>query len=404
VVPFPPNIEHLVDAMYPPARQALALEVSAIGRRLFWIGSALQLAILAALYYSGATSRLRARVERALTRNAAPTRLSRFLTAATVIGAVLIVSSLLMLPLTWYDSFALLHRYDLSRETPADWFHDWAVSLALGLAIAVSCGALFFRLVQRFERAWPLIAAAIAVPLILLSSVVLPVLIEPLFNTYTPLPPSPLTDSILDLAARHGVHATSVYVFDLSKQETSANAFVSGIGPVERIALSDTLLKTFAPDEALYVTAHELGHYVHSDLWRGAFYSWVGVLAAIAFVYFVAGPIARRSPTLKQGLADPAVTPLLLGLLLLFGLALQPLGNALSRQIEHNADAFAAANTHLGTAGVRAFARLGSQGLSTLHPSPLVVWYFYTHPPLDERIDYAARQAGLATGSRGARN
>ena len=100
----------------------------------------------------------------------------------------------------------------------------------------------------------------------------------------------------------------------------------------------------------------------------------------------------RRSP---RGLSDPATAPLILALLLVFGLLTQPAANALSRQIEHNADAFAAANTHLGTAGVRAFARIGSQALSTLHPSPLVVWYFYTHPPLDERIWFAAHEAGL---------
>ena len=254
-------------------------------------------------------------------------------------------------------------------------------------------------MLHRFDRAWPAIAAVLAIPIVLASAVILPVFIEPLFNTYTPLPPSTLTKSILDLAQQHGVHASSVYVFDLSKQETSANAFVSGIGSVERIALSDTLLKTFKPDEALYVTAHELGHYVHADLWRGALYEWLGALVMIAFLYVVAGAIVKRTPSLARGLSDPAVTPLLFGLLLLFGLAAEPVGNALSRQIEHNADVFAAANTHLGTAGVRAFARLGSQGLSTLHPDPLVVWYFYTHPPLDERIDYAAAHAGL-TGDR----
>jgi STE24 endopeptidase len=152
------------------------------------------------------------------------------------------------------------------------------------------------------------------------------------------------------------------------------------------------------------VTAHELGHYVHGDLWRGTFYAWVGALAAIAFIAFVAAPVARRWPRLSNGLSDPASTPLLLALLLLFALALQPVGNALSRQIEHNADVFAAANTHLGSAGVRAFARLGSQSLSPMHPRRAVVWYFYTHPPLDERIEYAAEQAGLSTGTGSSQN
>ncbi|MBV8221847.1 MAG: M48 family metallopeptidase [Candidatus Eremiobacteraeota bacterium] len=387
VVPFPPGIEHLVDTLYPPARQALALEVASEGRRLFWIGTALQLAIYAALYFSGVSAALRSRVEGWTKRP--------FVVPLVVVSAVLLVSPVLMLPFTWYSSYVFEHHYGLSQESVSDWFYDWAVGAALSVGIGAGIGTLFFRLVQRRERVWPLIAAGLAIPLILTGSILLPVVVEPLFNTYTPLPSSPLTRSILDLAAQHGVHASNVYVFNLSKQETSANAFVSGIGPSERIALSDTLLRTFKPDETLYVTAHELGHYVHGDLWRGAFYGWVGVLIAIAFLYYVGAPVARRWPAWSRGLSDPAALPLLLASLALFGIALQPIGNALSRQIEHNADAFAAANTHLGTAGVRAFARLGSQGLAPLHPSPAIVWYFYTHPPLDERIDYAARQAGL---------
>lgn len=387
MTPLPPDIQHLVDALYPPARQALALQVASQGRTLFWIGSLLQLAIFSALYLTGATAWLRDVLERRIRQ--------RFLVAALLVIAVIVATSIVMLPITWYESYTFLHRYDLSRETPADWFHDWAVALALGAGIAAPCATLFFALVRRFERTWPFVTAVVAAPVILISTVVLPLFIEPLFNTYTPLPPSPLTRSILDLAAQHGVHASAVYVFDLSKQETAANAFVSGLGASERIALSDTLLKTFAPDEALYVTAHELGHYVHGDLWRGAWYAWLGSLAVIAVVYFAGGAFVRLTPGRARGLSDPAVTPALLALLLVFGLLAQPAANALSRQIEHNADAFAAANTHLGTAGVRAFARIGSQSLSTMHPNPLVVWYFYTHPPLDERIWYAAREAGL---------
>lgn len=384
---LPPDIQHLVDSLYPPARQALALQVASQGRTLFWIGSFLQLAVFAALYFTGASAWLRDVLERRIRKP--------MLVSALLIIAVIVASSIITLPFSWYDSYVFLHRYDLSRETPADWFHDWAVALALGSGIAALCGALFFGLVRRFERAWPFIAAVLAAPLILVSTVVVPVFVEPLFNTYAPLPATPLTKSILDLAARHGVHASAVYVFNLSKQETAANAFVSGLGSSERIALSDTLLRTFQPDEVLYITAHELGHYVHGDLWRGAWYAWLGSLAIIAVVYFVGGVLVRRTPARARGQSDPATTPLLLAVLLVFGLLAQPAGSALSRQIEHNADVFAASNTRLGTAGVRAFARLGSQALSTMHPDPLVVWYFYSHPPLDERIWYAAHEAGL---------
>jgi STE24 endopeptidase len=387
-LPLPPHVAQLVDALYPPARQALAYEVAAIGRRVFWLGATLQLAALLAIYYSGAATALRSWLDRIIPRP--------FWSACALIVVIGCAVALVMLPLTWYDSYTILHRYDLSRESPALWFHDWAVALALGVGISALGGAGFFRVVRRWPRAWPLVAGVLAAPIVLVATVLLPVVIEPLFNQYTPLPQSALTDSILELAAAHGVKAASVYEFDLSKQSTSANAFVSGLGGTDRIALSDNLLASFKPDEILYVTAHELGHYVHRDLWRGALYSWLGALVAIAFLWLTAGALIKASPARASGLSDPAAAPLLMALLLVFALATEPIANALSRQIEHNADVFAAANTHLGEAGVRAFARLGSQGLSSMHPAPLVVWYFYTHPPLDERIWYAAHEAGLS--------
>ena len=387
MAPFPPNVEHLVNALYPPDRQALGLEVATIGRRLYWIGAALQLAILVALAYSGATVRVRDWLATHLRR--------RFLAVFALVALVVVASAVLMLPFTWYDSYVILHRYGLSREPPALWFHDWAVALGLGAIITALAGTFYYWIVRRFASAWPIVAAMFAAPVVMISTVILPVIVEPLFNEYKALPPSPLTKSILALAAQHGVRADAVYEFDLSKQSTASNAFVSGLGRTERIALSDNLLTSFKPDEALYVTAHELGHYVHRDLWRGALYGWLGALAAIACVWLVGSATARRARGPAFALADPAGAPLLLALLLLFGIVTAPAANAISRAIEHNADAFAAENTQLGTAGVRAFSRLGSQALSPLHPPPLVVWYFYTHPPLDERIMYAARQAGL---------
>lgn len=384
---FAPNIDSIVNSLYPPVRQALALEVASIDRRLFWLGAAVQLVIFAWLYYSGASAALRAWLEQRVRR--------RFLVSALLVTIVIVASAIVTLPLTWYGSFTIPHRYDLSRESPALWLHDWALELVLTIIVVVPLGALFFSVVRRAPRTWPLIAAAAAAPLVLVASVILPVFIEPLFNEFKPLPPSPLTNSILQLAAAHGVHASRVYVYDFSKQSTVAQAYVSGIGGSERIALSDTLLTQFKPDEALYVTAHELGHYVHRDLWWGTLYAWLGACLTIAFVY-LAGPwLVRRSSARATSVDDPAATPLIFALLLAFALLTQPIVNAISRQIEHNADAFAAANTHLGDAGVRAFARLGSEALAPLHPPPLVVWYFYTHPPLDERIRFAAEQAGL---------
>lgn len=119
------------------------------------------------------------------------------------------------------------------------------------------------------------------------------------------------------------------------------------------------------------------------------------MLCAIAIVATLGAVLVARRPDLARGLADPAALPLLAALLAAVSLAAQPLANGISRRIEHDADAFAAAHVPASDAGVRALARLASKGLSLVHPEPAAVWYFYTHPPVDERIVFAARSAGL---------
>ena len=229
-------------------------------------------------------------------------------------------------------------------------------------------------------------------PLIFFGSAVYPLWIAPLFNAFTPLPPSPLTRSILELARAQGLNASVVYQYDMSTQTNEADAYVAGLGKTERIAVGDTLLRGMRPDEVLYVMAHEMGHYKLGHLWRGTLEGWAGAAVAIVWIAAAGSMLLRRFPGRSRSLADPAAVPLMAALLIVFQVVTAPVANALSRQIEHAADAFAAAHTDLGQTGVRAFARLANQDLSVLHPSRLNVWYFYTHPPTDERIMFAAQQ------------
>jgi len=122
-------------------------------------------------------------------------------------------------------------------------------------------------------------------------------------------------------------------------------------------------------------------------------------VAAICWVW-LAGLWLRRDAGRCRSLADPAAVPVILAMLVLFQLITAPVQNALSRNIEQAADAFAADHTRLGAAGVRAFAHLASQDLQVLHPSRAAVWYFYTHPPTDQRIAFAAAHAGMLSPAR----
>jgi STE24 endopeptidase len=383
VIPLAPDVERIVDAIYPPQRQAIAVALSSLGIKVFIAASALELALLLGFFYSGAAAALRDAIGR---------RLKNPLAATASFAAVAYAGlALLMLPLDWYGGYTIPHAFGLSRESPATWLHDWALADLLTLIVVVLAAAAFGTAVRRLGRAWPIAAVAVMAPLIVFGNAIFPSYIAPLFNTYTRMPSSPLTASILALAAREGIDASAVYEYDISLQSTESDAFVSGLGPTARIAVGDNLIKDFRPDEVLYVIAHEMGHYKLLHIWWGSLYAWLGSIVAIALVA-LAGPAvigAVRSFQIR-GLDDPAALPSLAALLLVFAIVVQPVANAISRHIEHAADAFAASQTNLGDAGIRAFARLGADDLSVLHPQPFVVWYFSTHPPIDERIEYAA--------------
>jgi len=387
MTPLSPDVQRILDAIYSPQRQAVAAQLSSLEINIFFVYSVLQLALLFGFYYSGAAARLRAALERRLKR---PLAVMAAFVAISYVGLAVI-----LLPLHWYSSFTVPHAYGLSLETPATWFHDWAVGDLVNLGVLLLLALPFGPAVRRFGARWPVVAAAVAAPLIVFGNAIFPAYVAPLFNRYVPMPPSPLTQSILALAADQGIDASAVYEYDMSRQTTVGNAYVSGLGPTARIAVGDNLLKDLKPDEVLYVVAHEMGHYKLHHIWWGSLYGWLGAIAAITFLAWIGGmAVARSAPRLARGVDDPAAIPLLAALLLCFALATEPIANGLSRQIEHAADVFAAQHTDLGDAGIRAFARLGSEGLSVVHPSTLVVWYFYTHPPLDERVEYAAEHKG----------
>jgi STE24 endopeptidase len=382
---LPPNIQQIVDQVYSPARQLIATQLAAITYPLYFIFVAFELAFLFWFYYSGISAQLRTALERRI-RNP-------LLTAMAFIAIAFVLLSVVLLPLSFYGSFIISHQYGLSAESASRWFRDWLVALVLSAVVVSVVGALLLRAIARW-RTWPMIAAIGAGVLLVFGSAIFPVFIAPLFNKYTPLPPSPLTRSILQLAASQGIKASVVYEYDMSVQTREVNAYVAGLGGTERIAVGDTLLASMPPDEVLYVMAHEMGHYKLGHLWLGTFETWLFVLVALALLATLGARLAGRGRYSRE-LADPAAVPLIAALLLIFEIVTMPAANLLSRNIEHAADVFAGQHTNLGATGVRAQARIASIDLSPLHPSPLAVWFFYTHPPTDQRIMDAARLAGI---------
>jgi STE24 endopeptidase len=386
LVSIPAAIQTIVDQVYPVPRQMLADQLAQTTHPLFFIFTAFELAFLLWFYYGGESARLRTSLEAKIK--------NPFVCAVVFLALAFAGLSVLMLPLSFYGSFVLSHEFGLSDEGVGRWLRDWAVALVLSALVVALVGAAFLRIVARF-RTWPLIAAAGAAVFLIFGNAIFPVFIAPLFNRYTPLPPSPLTRAILKLAASQGIQASVVYEFDMSAQTNEVNAYVSGLGRTERIAVGDTTLRSMAPDEVLFVMAHEMGHYKLGHLWILTGEAWALVVAGMLLVSAIGVRLAKRNPRLSRGLSDPAIAPLLAALVIAYEIVTMPAANAMSRNIEHAADTFAGEHADIGDVGVRAQARLASLDLSPLHPSPVWVWFFYTHPPSDQRIMDAARAAHL---------
>jgi Zn-dependent protease with chaperone function len=250
---------------------------------------------------------------------------------------------------------------------------------------------LVYTAIAKSPRRWWLWLALGTLPLVVAGTLIGPLVIDPVFNKFTPLRNQELKTRILDLAAKAGIPGRNVFEVNKSEQTKKYNAYVSGFGVSQRIVLWDTILEGMTEDEILYVMGHEMGHYKLGHIWRGiAFTSALSLL-----LFFLCGRIAGwgmarfgRSWGFTE-LHDVASLPLLYATLSLVVFLVQPLIHAHARNVETEADVYGLELTHDNDAAARAFVKLGSQNKSNPEPSVFVKYALYSHPPDAERLRLA---------------
>lgn len=296
------------------------------------------------------------------------------------------VYSILTLPLGYYSGFVLPHRFGQSNQSLNDWIIDRIKGLAIGGPLGLLMLEMLYLALRLTGDAWWLWAAGGLLLFNVILSNLAPVLIMPLFNKYVPLGDEhkELEERLLNLAKRANTKVRGVFKFDMSKRTKAANAALTGIGNTRRIILGDTLINEFTADEIETVLAHELGHHVHKDIpfliisgtlltTLGLFIASLALDSAVSYFSFTS-------------VADVAAFPALSLILGAYGLLVQPLENALSRWRENMADDYALSSTGKHEAFASAFTRLANQNLGEIDPEKWVVFMFYSHPPLGERI------------------
>ena len=288
------------------------------------------------------------------------------------------------LPIDFFQSFALERRYGLSTERFRHWLIDRGKSAGLGIVFTFAAAACVYLAIWRWPSWWwAAVTAGYAVVVVALTGLA-PVVLLPIFFTFKPLESPELRNRLLELSRRAGVAVSDACEWRVSDRTRKANAALAGLGRTRRIILSDTLVARYSDDEIEGVLAHELGHLVRHDLWSGMA---LHVLVAGLGLFVASRALARLAAPLGwTGVGDVAGLPVLLLATGAVSLALRPLANALSRRRERRADRFAVDLTGNPAAFASAIERLGTQNLTEDRPPRLARWFFYTHPPVAERI------------------
>lgn len=308
-----------------------------------------------------------------------------------------LASWVLVLPVAGYQGFWREHQYGMSTQTLSGWLGDQAIELAVSMVLLGLLTALFFAMLRRAGGRWWLPGTAVVIGFLAFTIAISPVLIEPLFNTYKPLPEGPLKASVLAMAHANGVPVDNVYVVDASRQSTRVSANVSGLFGTAQVRLNDNLLNRSSEAEVRAVMAHEIGHYVldHVLKWLVQM-AWV-VALGLALTQWVTGWLLRRwglrwgidGDAGAGGQADVACLPVLVAVASTYFFLTTPLLNTISRAQETEADLFGlnlAREPH-GEAEVL----LKLVEYRKPEPGWLEEIVFYTHPSARTRIGHAMR-------------
>jgi Zn-dependent protease with chaperone function len=364
-----------------PTPQALSYYRS--GNVLWVVGNVWDLLVPLVLLFAGFSARIRDWARRAGRK--------WFFTIALYFAAFTLIIFLVDLPLSYYTGFVRQHAYGLSNQT----FDKWARDEVTGLFIGIIGGALFiwvpYLLLEKSPQRWWLYTAALAIPFIVLVSLIQPIWIDPLFNRFGPMNDKALETDILNLAERAGIEGSRVYEVAKSEDTNAVNAYVAGFGATKRIVLWDTILAKLDRGQILVVMGHEMGHYVLGHIWKLILIFSVLIGAGLYAVHRTAGWLINRCHD-RFGfteLSDIASLPLIIVLFGVASLVITPVALAVQRHFEHEADRFGLEITQDNYSAATAFVKLQQENLAIPRPGVLYKWWRASHPTLGDRIDFS---------------
>jgi STE24 endopeptidase len=310
----------------------------------------------------------------------------RNLRAFLVSLVYLLVSAILTLPWTIYAGWWREKGYGRTSQP----FGDFLWQNALATVISIVVMALFltavYWLIRRTGKTWWLWSGGVAAVGLAFVFLVSPILIEPLFNKYEPVPPGQVRDAVVEMAGRAGVPPDRVFMYNGSRQSNNFTANAGGVGSTARVAISDVALKNASLDEVRAVTGHEIGHYVLKHTWWGLL---VFSVLAIVLFWIADRTFLRfaRAFGSSASIADPRGVAVLMFMVSLFGLIATPLTNWFGRTLETQADRYSLETENRPDALSSALVKTAEYRYP--RPNPVEEFVFYDHPSVERRVRMA---------------
>jgi Zn-dependent protease with chaperone function len=305
------------------------------------------------------------------------------LSAFLVSLVFLLISFVLTLPWTIYASWWREKGYGRSSQPFGDWIGQSLLAASISTLITALLLVGVYWLIRRTGKRWWLwsggLVAVVSAALLLLS----PILIEPLFNKYEPVPPGKLRDAVVEMAGRAGVPPERVFMYNGSRQSNNFTANAGGVGSTARVAISDVALKNASLDEVRAVTGHEIGHYVLKHTWWGLLFYSVTFIVLFWLADLLFPRVAKWFGT-NAAIAEPRGLPVLGFIVALLSLLISPLINTFGRALETHADLYSLQTENRPDALSTALVKTAEYR----YPRPRAVeeFLFYDHPSVERRV------------------
>lgn len=320
-----------------------------------------------------------------------------------LLASFAVISALIELPLSLYQTFKLEQRFGFNQMTPGLWLADLLKSTLVGAIIGLPLAALILWLMGGAGPLWWLWAWGAWTAFNLLLMWIFPSFIAPLFNKFEPLADESLKSRVTRLMERCGFAAKGLFVMDGSRRSAHANAYFTGFGNSKRVVFFDTLLRQLSPGEVEAVLAHELGHFKHKHISKRMVlmfgvsllgFALLGWLSQQLWFYTGLGVSVLLGPNIGVAAENNALALLLFMLAVpVFSFFVTPLMSAMSRRDEFEADAYAMQQAD-GAQLASALLKLYEDNASTLTPDPWYVSFYYSHPPAVDRLARMPAPAG----------